>query len=329
MTYLNDSERASGLGTDRSPWLNRFAMIVVLATFLLILAGGNVTSRGAGLAVPDWPLSFGSVNPDGWTSDMGGQQPGVRAEHGHRLIGATVGMLVTVLAVWLWCTDRRGWVRGLGVAAFVAVVIQGLMGGLRVTEQSTALAIVHGCFAQAFFVLLIVLATVTSRRWPDRLAGIGGDTDRLLRFWTLLLPMAFYAQTVLGAIYRHTGSGVMWHIGGALVVGMVLMQASQQIFRRPIERDGGLSRLTIILFVLLGLQIVLGVMAFVLVSPVHSEGLMRSLANMAAAVVPTIHVGMGSILLGLSAYLALRARVTTDSEIVAAPGAEALGGVPA
>src|SRR5690606_7412341 len=148
------------------PWLFRFALTLSGLTFLLIIAGGNVTSKNAGLAVPDWPLSFGSVNPPGWTSNMDGTLPGVRDEHGHRLVGATVGMMVIGLVVWLKLTGSRTWVRRLGYVALAAVIVQGIMGGLRVTERSIALAIVHGCFGQLFFCLTLAIALSVSPRFP-------------------------------------------------------------------------------------------------------------------------------------------------------------------
>src|SRR5689334_101945 len=125
-----------------------FAKVVVAATFVLIVAGGNVTSKGAGMAVPDWPTSFGSFNPSGWTSNMHGLIPGVRDEHFHRLLGATVGVLVIALTVWVCVRDSRRPVRYLVLAALAMVCIQGVMGGKRVTENSLTLAVIHGCFAQ-------------------------------------------------------------------------------------------------------------------------------------------------------------------------------------
>ena len=107
------SGAAGRFGYD--PWLHGFAILVMLATFILLLAGGNVTSRAAGLAVPDWPLSFHSVNPPGWTNNFAGKHPGVRDEHGHRLIGATVGVLVTALAIWLAARDPRRWMKLIAV----------------------------------------------------------------------------------------------------------------------------------------------------------------------------------------------------------------------
>src|SRR5919199_665876 len=104
--------------------LHRFTLFVTFATFLLIIAGANVTSHDAGLAVPDWPLSYGKLMPE--------MQGNVFWEHGHRLIAATVGFLTVILNVWLWRSEKRRWVRKLGLLALGSVVAQGVLGGLTV-----------------------------------------------------------------------------------------------------------------------------------------------------------------------------------------------------
>ena len=108
---------------DYRPGCHFVAILATALTWPLLMVGGSVTVYRVGMAVPDWPLSFKSVNPEGWTSNMGGQNPGVRDEHGHRLIGATVGLLVTILTVWLVTRDPRRWVKIMGVTAWVAVVV--------------------------------------------------------------------------------------------------------------------------------------------------------------------------------------------------------------
>lgn len=279
-------------------WLHLFTLLLVAMTFVLIVAGGNVTSKNAGLAVPDWPLSFGSVNPEGWV-----HQPLVRDEHGHRLIGATVGLLVITLVVWLKKVEPRAWVRRLGYIALAAVIVQGVMGGLRVTEKSLLLAIVHGCFAQAFFCLTIALAAVTSARWPggEVFGGQDASRDRALRFWAAATVLAVYGQLVLGALLRHTGMTAIPHILGAVVVGMCLIQAALHVFSRPAS-ERPLGAPTLVLFVLFGLQILLGVGAYVLVLSMTDA----SPANRLQAYVPTIHVGVGAVILGVSFFMALR-----------------------
>ena len=145
-------------------WPHRAAWLLACGTFPLILMGGMVTSYGAGLAVPDWPNTYGYnlfLYPlASWLHVWD-----VFLEHSHRLIGASVGMITIALAVLLWACDRRRWIRWLGVAALVGVCYQGVLGGLRVTRKSLLLADVHGCTAPLFFALCVGLVVVTSVRW--------------------------------------------------------------------------------------------------------------------------------------------------------------------
>lgn len=295
--------RGQGGGAAPNRLLHRVAQVTVATTFLLILAGGNVTSKQAGLAVPDWPLSFGSVNPEGWT-----QMPLVRDEHFHRLVGATVGLLAIVLAVGLWIRDQRQAVRWLGVSALLAVIVQGVMGGLRVTELSLTLAIVHGVFGQIVFCLLVALAAVLSPRWPGKPDQRPEEADRALRGWSLVLVLVILGQLVLGALLRHKGVGAIWHIMGAMVVGVALLQVFQHVFN-PRQIEARLGRSAITILVLFGLQLVLGVMAFLIVTPLDGAPPQTRMQ----AYLPTLHVGLGAVILAMSFHLALRAWAMTGS----------------
>ena len=171
-------------------------------TFPLILMGGMVTSYSAGLAVPDWPNTFGYnlfLYPlASWLHVWD-----VFLEHSHRLIGASVGMITIALVILLWACDRRRWVRWLGVAALVGVCCQGVLGGLRVTQRSLLLADLHGCTAPLFFALCVCLLVFTSAPWQaaDRPEPHpGARCLGRLAFSTLL---AIYFQIVLGAQIRH------------------------------------------------------------------------------------------------------------------------------
>lgn len=183
--------------------LSPFAWLCVAATLALIFLGGMVTSKQAGLAVPDWPLSYGSINPPGWW-----HIENVRLEHGHRLIGAAIGLLTIALAVWTWRAESRPWLRWLSVAALGGVCVQGLMGGLRVTERSTALAVVHGCIAQAFLAILVVIAVATAPRWRAAVSAVTPAALASIRNAASLLCGVVYSQLILGAIMRHYRAGL-------------------------------------------------------------------------------------------------------------------------
>ncbi|HWN82716.1 MAG TPA: COX15/CtaA family protein, partial [Candidatus Udaeobacter sp.] len=181
----------------------RFAAFMVAATIVLITAGGLVTSTDSGLAVPDWPLSYGRLFPP-----MVG---GILYEHGHRMIAATVGFLTIVLAVTLWRFESRPWVRRLGIVALGAVVAQGLLGGLTVLFLlPTTISVLHACLAQAFLLCLTTIATGTRPSWI-RLGELGAaDPAARAAAQRVQGPAAFttaavYLQLILGALTRHTG----------------------------------------------------------------------------------------------------------------------------
>jgi cytochrome c oxidase assembly protein subunit 15 len=180
-------------------WLNRFAWLTAIATLLLICSGGMVTSKGVGLAVPDWPTTFGyNMFFFPFSKWIGG----IFFEHTHRLIASTVGLLTIILAVWLWLVDPRRWVRVLGVAAVAAVILQGVLGGLRVTMLKDEIGIFHACLAQAFFALIVVIALVTSGSWQRRFAQRSG-CSKTCRVLALTTTAFIYLQLALGATMRH------------------------------------------------------------------------------------------------------------------------------
>src|ERR671919_491609 len=147
-----------------SKWLNRFAWLTCIATLLLICSGGMVTSKNVGLAVPDWPTTFGY---NMFLFPISKWVGGILFEHTHRLMGSLVGFLTIIIAVWLWLREDRRWVRNLGVIAVVGVILQGILGGLRVTMMKDQIGIFHACVAQAFLGLLVFIALVTTKFWPS------------------------------------------------------------------------------------------------------------------------------------------------------------------
>jgi cytochrome c oxidase assembly protein subunit 15 len=185
-------------------WLHRYAKFVSAATILLIVAGGLVTSTGSGLAVPDWPTSYGW---NMFTFPMKHMVGGIFYEHGHRLIASGVGFLTIILALWLWKTEPRRWMRVLGFTALGAVCLQGLLGGITVlyflpTPVSTA----HAGLAQIFFCLTVAIALFTSRGWTA--PGANPVDDANLRLVAATTTAAIYLQVIVGATMRHSGAGL-------------------------------------------------------------------------------------------------------------------------
>ena len=182
-------------------WLHRFSVFTAGATLFLIFAGAMVSSTGSGLAVPDWPLSYGMLFPP-----MVG---GIFYEHGHRMVAAFVGVLTTALAIWLWRREERRWLRILGVTALAAVVLQGLLGGLTVLYLlPTWISVSHACLAQAFFCLTVGIALFTSAGWRAAAEPISETGGAPLKWLAAAGTAAVFIQLVLGAMMRHTGSGL-------------------------------------------------------------------------------------------------------------------------
>ena len=180
----------------RSRALHRFAVLTAVSTLALIVAGGLVTSTESGLSVPDWPLSYGKLMPP-----MVG---GVFYEHGHRMVATAVGILTVILTVWLARSESRRWVRRLGLLAVVAVVAQGVLGGLTVLFLlPTPVSVAHACLAQAFLCLVVTIAVVTSPDWQPA-AGRASAASRLAS-WA---AGAVFVQLVVGAVMRHTKAGL-------------------------------------------------------------------------------------------------------------------------
>jgi cytochrome c oxidase assembly protein subunit 15 len=178
-----------------------------------------VTSHEAGMSVPDWPTTYGynmflfPINK--WLG-------GIFYEHSHRLLASLVGLMTTILAVWLWLKDRRPWMPWLGVAAFLLVVAQGVLGGLRVTMHMDSLGIYHATIAQLFFVLTCAIALFTSRWWMnygrDALPRVQhfqneavqqhGPTMQNLRGLVLFTTILIFVQLIIAAAMRHQHAGL-------------------------------------------------------------------------------------------------------------------------
>jgi cytochrome c oxidase assembly protein subunit 15 len=170
----------------------------VAATLFLIFVGGLVTSTGSGLAVPDWPLSYGT-----WMPPMVG---GIFYEHGHRLVASAVGLLTLVLAVWTARSEARRWVRRLAWGALAAVAAQGLLGGITVLFLlPTPVSVAHACLAQTFFGIVIALAYATSREWAE---AAPVEDAAGFRSAALAATAVVYLQLLLGALMRHMGAGL-------------------------------------------------------------------------------------------------------------------------
>ena len=288
-------------------WTGALAAVAVAATFLLIVAGGLVTSHEAGLAVVDWPNSYGY---NIFLYPLSRMTGGIYYEHAHRLAGSLVGLTTLVLAIHLQRVERRAWIKRLAWVALAAVIVQGVLGGLRVTGHLTlaatpdavapniALAVVHGTLAQLFFCLVVALAAFTSTGWlvaPAPRLDVRAAVDRA--FTTLLVPVLI-VQLVLGAVQRHLSQMLMVHIAFAMVVVILAIAVAV----RATGLYGGepvLHRLGRATIWLVSIQVTLGVLAFAAVSS-RVPGAAPANYEVLTA---TAHQANGALLLGVAVLL--------------------------
>jgi cytochrome c oxidase assembly protein subunit 15 len=276
-------------GAGLTKLAHRLALVTAGATFVLILFGGLVTNTGAALAVPDWPTTFGHnmfLYP--WSQMIGG----IFYEHSHRLIGSVVGLLTLALGASLWRVG--GALRLLGLVAVVTVIVQGVLGGLRVVLLQGALAILHGCLAQAFFGLLVAIGLLTSGAAPSSPSALAPSTRRL----ALASAALVYAQIVVGALATHAGR-IDLHLVGALGVFALVPVVTARLRRTDDPVAAPAARA---LLVLLGVQLLLGLAAFVgrfTAWPLPG-------AALTGLALPVAHRLAASLILGASVLLALR-----------------------
>jgi cytochrome c oxidase assembly protein subunit 15 len=294
--------------------LHRFALFTACSTAFLIFVGGLVTSNSAGLAVPDWPTTYGEnmfLFPyEKWVG-------GIFYEHGHRLVASFVGMLTVILMVWTLWREKRSWVRKLSVVAFFAVLTQGILGGLTVRYLlPTSISMTHACLAQTFFCMMVAMASCTSPQWKRGLPQVAEQHESMrLPILCLLTFAAVYLQLMLGALMRHTRSGlaipdfplalgriipplesekVVIHFAhrlGAILVTVMIVWTFTRIWR-SYRQHKVLAVPAVVLFGLLWIQLTLG--AF-------------TIWTEKSPVITTAHVATGALVLGTSFLLTLRA----------------------
>lgn len=293
-------------------WPFAFSLVTIVATTVLLSVGGMVTGYEAGLAVPDWP------NTEGYNmflyplSKMTG---GIYFEHAHRLLGSLVGLTTLTLMIYLIASRCTPAVRNIAIIAFVMVVAQGIMGGLRVTGRftlsteavdmapSTALAAAHGVFGQMFFATLAVLATMLTRTWQSDATAFprrGIGMDRALG-WVALATLL--VQLVTGALVRHFAmltTGLVLHVTGAVIVlGLVGLFAVRAWGLNIEEKTRAVRKLGLVLLIVCGAQLLFGLIAFVVIL-VEQQG---AAPQTVQVLLTTLHQTTGALLLGVTASL--------------------------
>ena len=291
-----------------NPWIYRIALITAGATFLLIVIGGIVTSTESGLAVPDWPTTFGYNMFLYPLSEMVG---GILYEHSHRLMGSLVGLLTTILFIMLLLRDTRKWIKWLGLVALIGVSVQGVLGGLRVTELNLNFAIVHACLAQAFFALLCGLCLFTSQGWQSNQSEVHIDEllAKKLRRLSLITTCLIYVQLIFGAVLRHTGHRLDAHLLFAFLVTLHIFLLIRRIFSNGEQIQKVAQSFSLILLGLLAVQLLLGTGAYI--TKLTEIG--QSMSALLTDIITTSHVAIGALMLVISFVLTLKIFRLTDT----------------
>ena len=314
---------------ERGGWAYLAARVLVCATFPLIFVGGLVTTYQAGMAVPDWPSTYGyNLFLYPWSTWWSGPFD-LFVEHGHRLLGATVGLLTLVVAGLVWRSDPRRSARTLALAAVVLVILQGVLGGARVLLDDYLLARIHGCTAPLFFAVAVSLSTVLSPRW--RAAGLANSERSSKRQARSVQPallaavttLLIYVQIVLGAHVRHLAPWATPQSFRAFVWFHLLLAAAITTFafalpfvlsRSGANATGYQRRPAMLLPLLLLVQLFLGAATWVVQFGyplwmqrwTGTEGFLVEAESLGQSLVTTAHVAMGSLLLGVSLTASLR-----------------------
>jgi len=290
---------------DYRPGLYRWSVLLAFCTLLLVVAGGLVTSRDAGLSVPDWPLSYGKLMPK--------MEGGILYEHGHRMIATTVGLFTIVSLVWIFRVDRRPWMRKLALAALIAVIVQGVLGGMTVKFLLPWwISAPHATLAQLFFSTTVAMALFTSRRWLASPVVVPEDAENPIRGLSLAVPLCVVGQLFLGAAARHKAIGSIYHICGAPLVTGVVLWVSMRIllhYARNAELRSGAALLVAVTVT----QVFLGIAAFM--TRVAYADAVQPMPLMVTFTV--LHVAVGALTLAASVVLAILVRRNLGERVAA------------
>ncbi len=279
-------------------WLHRLSLITACATFVLLFIGGLVTSKGVGLAVPDWPTTFGAnmfLFP--WSKMTGG----VFYEHSHRLVASGVGLLTLIMALLFWIFESRRWIRWLGLTALALVISQGVIGGLRVVLLERTLAVLHGSLAQVFFALMVSLVLFTSKEWGDEIEEPPAPEVQSLFRHALLTTGLIYLQGIFGSVLRYTGAVLEVHLLLAFLVALHAILLTLRAVKSCSDQPK-LSFPALLLSGLLVLQLALGLGSYI--GKFAPFGL--GLSPLAVVFLTTTHVVTGALMLVTSLVVALR-----------------------
>lgn len=257
-----------------------------------------MTSNDAGLSVPDWPTSFGSLYK---LPPMVG---GVKFEHSHRMIAESVGLLTIILAVWLSKTDRRPWMRKLGWSALGLVILQGILGGITVLNfLPPSVSSAHATLGQTFFCVIVAIWLFTGRTWVQEPRGNLPTKRPSIQVLTALAVTSIYVQLILGAAFRHHGIKLLPHIISATVVTFILLWTVVRVLTEYPQVDQ-LRKPAIALLSLLMVQLGLGFASWVTRVEWGKDAVQPEMPMVISTVA---HVSVGALLLATAVVLAIQA----------------------
>lgn len=292
--------------------LHRWSVLLAFCTLLLVVAGALVTSRDAGLSVPDWPLSYGKLMPK--------MEGGILYEHGHRMIATTVGLFTIVSLVWIFRVERRRWMRTLAVVALAAVIVQGVLGGITVLLLLPWwISSSHASLAELFFSLTVAMALFTSQRWLAGPSVVPEDAANPLRGLSLAAPVCVLIQLFLGAAVRHKAIGSIYHICGAPVVTSVVLWVSMRILLHY-TRNRELRAIAVTLITITLVQVFLGIGAFM--TRIAYADAVQPMPLMVTFTV--LHVAVGALTLAASIVMAILVRRNLGARVALPDPAESV-----
>ncbi len=265
-----------------------FAVITAVCAFVLVFVGAMVTSTGSALAVPDWPLSFGKFFPP-----MTG---GVLFEHGHRMIAGSVAIMTWALALWAYFSRLSKPIRLLSYLIAFAILLQAILGGLTVLLLlPPSIAVFHALLGQTVFCLLLILADASSQSFQSK---IETSKSGLWKYGAAAVS-ALYLQLLFGAVLRHSGNYGFLHYSWSIGAAISLIILAVMGMKSKVQSLRGLS---IFAGIFVFFQVALGLLAYM-----RRISLDMQPGYSAGALLTSIHVALGALLLGSCVVWTFRA----------------------
>ena len=282
------------MAVSPSPWLHRFAVVLACLTLFLVIAGALVTSKDAGLSVPDWPLSYGKLMPP--------MEGNIFYEHGHRMVATLVGFLTVIMAIWLWRAQTPRWLRMVGVSAIGIVIAQGVLGGITVLLMlPPAVSSAHACLAQLFFSTTVAMALFTSKTWQGDPVMVNDAGPLSLRMVSIALPVFVLFQLALGALARHKAIGSIYHIANSSLVTGAILYVTLRILLHYTNHNA-LRKVAILMLSVTFVQVFLGIAAYM--SRLATADAVQPMPVMVTFTV--LHVAAGALTMACSVILAIQ-----------------------